>query len=199
MLTVTDGMIQHPNIVPKRYTNLERGDMKEVNGIILHQTSSSQSFTTLMAYMWRDVGAHFLIAPDGTIYQTARIDKVCFHVGMIKAVCIETHSCAADDKKAIDQLWNPKLSAEENRMALHKYESKKPAAARFPTNLDSIGIEVVGAMEGKSYAKPSDAQNKSAKWLVRELLETVKVDRKRVYKHGQVSYKESSEAGKVEY
>lgn len=75
-------------------------------------------------------------------------------------------------------------------------EAARSVPARFPANSDSIGIEVVGAAPppGKKYEIATDAQNLSLKWLVQSLIVTFKIDRREVWRHPIVSYKEAEEA-----
>lgn len=65
-------------------------------------------------------------------------------------------------------------------------ERKKPAQNRYPTNADSIGVEVVGAPKGKEYGNPTAAQDHSSRWLVTALISTLKVDRTRIFAHGAI-------------
>ena len=41
----------------------------------------------------KKTGAHFLIANDGTIYQTASLEKLCWHVGILYSRCADEKSC----------------------------------------------------------------------------------------------------------
>lgn len=75
----------------------------------------------------------------------------------------------------------------ERDRQIDAWESKKPALHRYPTNADSIGIEVVGAPEEGVYGKPSDAQNRSCRWLVRELLVLLSLSRDRIFPHGLIA------------
>lgn len=173
--------------------------MKEVSGIILHQTNSSQPFSTLIAYNWRTVGAHFLISPAGIIYQTARINQMCYHVGIIRSRCMETYRCSKIETidNAVDRA---SLSSPEAMSRIHNREAQKPAAARYPTNQDSIGIEVVGTTENGIYKLPSREQQFWSRWLVNQLLDTVRVHRSRVYSHGAIgAQKNYSEGGRIAY
>jgi len=199
MLNIVEGMLQHNRICKNRYPNLEHGDMPKVYGIILHQTNSSLTFPTLLAYYWRDTGAHFLIAPDGTIYQTARIDRQCHHVGMIKSRCHETITCSPSETKKIREiLRDTQTSDKEAKFNLHKHESRKPYTNRFPNNTDSIGIEIVGGTDSNNvYQVPSSAQQSASRWLIEELLVTLGLQKTAIYRHPQVSYKNESEARSV--
>lgn len=117
-------MIHGSRILHNRYSNLEHGELSSVNGIILHQTNSTTAFPTLLAYYWRSVGAHFLIAPGGLIYQTARMDRVCFHVGAIKSKCRVTHTCTPDQTKALKSILASSLPQKDKDFAIHQLEMK---------------------------------------------------------------------------
>jgi hypothetical protein len=64
----------------------------------LNQTDSATEQATFSSYAaGGQNGAHFLIAKDGTIYQTASLKRRCYHVGrLIKSRCltIGAASCA---------------------------------------------------------------------------------------------------------
>lgn len=147
-------------------------------------------------------GAHFLISPSGDIYQTARIDRVCYHVGKIKALCKDSGTCTKDESDKYDAINNDQnLSQEEKWLAIYKIESVKNWNQRYPTNQDSIGIEVVGSPpDGRHYPAPDPKQNNASKWLVSQLLEFFHLDRSRVFAHGQISpHKQASEGRLVQY
>ena len=78
-------------------------------------------------------GAHFLIDKDGTIYQTARLTQKTWHVGRLQSRCVAELKCSAPKK------WDPS--------GTHKSESSKSWPARYPSNEDSIGIELVGRFD----------------------------------------------------
>ena len=89
MLMVHGGLVRDGRIQLAIYPGLEHGPMESVSGIVLHQTSSDYVIKTMAAYAFRrsGVGAHFLINPAGQIFQTARINQICWHVGRIKSYC----------------------------------------------------------------------------------------------------------------
>ncbi len=85
--------------------------------------------------------------------------------------------------------------------AQNSYELKKAPPNRYPSNIDSIGIELVG----KSFPPPSGRgeplyeavtakQNFNLRWLVRELTETLHLNAREVFRHPLVSRKTSTEA-----
>lgn len=52
-----------------------------MRAIAVHQTDSPTAQATFNAYRTGGNGAHFLIDKPGTVYQTASLQAVCFHVG----------------------------------------------------------------------------------------------------------------------
>lgn len=200
---VNGGVVHDGRIQVQIYPNLEHGAMESISGIVLHQTSSDYVIKTMAAYAFRPsgTGAHFLINPAGQIFQTARINKICWHVGRIRAYCVETHSCTPNDEEVFAQIRKEVgNNKEEYEKRVNAWEQAKPATSRYPTNNDSIGIEVVGAAQRGVYGAPTGAQQESSKWLVRALLATLKVDRGRVFAHGRIGpHKKVSEGGKVAY
>jgi|GEM_PF-380501 len=145
------GHVQHERVLLKTAAGretispkIERGEMPEVNGLIVHQTKSPSVSSTLNSYALKGAnGAHFLIDKDGTIYQTASLRQRTNHVGPLRSRCAQEESCSPEETK-LNEKFNP---TKENQR-----ESKKPAGERFPSNRDSIGIELVGmAYKAKSH------------------------------------------------
>src|SRR5688572_767814 len=134
MLTLDkDGMVQEPRVHAARQTTIEQGDMTQVNGIIVHQTGGSSAASSLSSYKSAGAsGAHFLIDRDGTIYQTASLQKKTWHVGKLKARCVVEQRCTPVELAALKK-FNP--------AAEHEQEIAKQAPARYPSNDDSIGVE----------------------------------------------------------
>lgn len=78
----------------------------------------------------------------------------------------------------------------------HKSESSKSWPNRYPSNDDSIGIELVGKFDAvaRTFETVTSQQNASLKWLVAELSVTLNLRATEVFRHPTVSYKEPSEA-----
>lgn len=196
------GHSKHPDIADRVTSSLHRGDLHQVNGIIVHQTMSSTAAHTLAQYSaGNSNGAHFLIGKDGSIYQTASVYKITYHVGKLRSLCVARNSCTPVNPR--------KTSAQEvayvrglNATDRHRYESVKPVTDRYPLNSDSIGIEIVGNIIGDDPKNPGEklyepvnvAQNKSLKWLVEQLSQQFGVSFNAVYRHPTVSQKTPSEA-----
>ena len=194
MLVIDDkGKVINPKIKDAISPLLEHGAMPKVKGIIVHQTDSSTAASTLAKYKQpKAEGAHFLIDKDGTIYQTASVLKRTYHVGKLKSRCLTQMTCSPAELK-IAQKWNPR--------GTHERESKKEAPNRYPSNDDSIGIELVGKaypnpakVPPKIYEAVTPAQNTSLKWLIGELRESLAVPLTEIFRHPMVSHKTPSEA-----
>ena len=95
------GHVQHERVLLKTAAGretispkIERKEMPEVNGLVIHQTDSPTVSSTLNSYALKGVnGAHFLIDKDGTIYQTASLKRKQIMWGHLEA--------AAHRKKAV--------------------------------------------------------------------------------------------------
>jgi N-acetyl-anhydromuramyl-L-alanine amidase AmpD len=79
----------------------------------------------------------------------------------------------------------------------------KPYRERYPGNMDSIGIEIVGMAIGpdlsKTYENVTDAQNTALKWLVRELVDTWRISLTEVFRHPVVSRRNLTEASTAQW
>jgi N-acetyl-anhydromuramyl-L-alanine amidase AmpD len=139
-------------------------------------------------------GAHFLIDRDGTIYQTASLYQKTWHVGKLKARCLLRNQCTPTE---LSQLKKFSPAAEHDR------EKVKSVPDRFPSNDDSIVIELVGAPlpsaksvpeDKRAYESVSDEQNASLKWLVQMLNQALSIPLHEVFRHPEVSRKNPTEA-----
>lgn len=192
-----NGLVDATRITVKRFRTIERGDMDKVNGIVVHQTSSPTASSTFNSYQNSGAnGAHFLIDKDGTIYQTASLYKVTMHVGRMKSMCYITKKCNPTDLKeiqALEKSW-------KNYKVISDLEKKKSFPDRFPANVDSIGIEIVGMAydvdgeKDKVYEDVNENQNNSLKWLMSELVDTLKVSMSDIYRHPEIARKNITEA-----
>jgi N-acetyl-anhydromuramyl-L-alanine amidase AmpD len=192
---VKDGFIIDPRVVDKRVAELEHGAMTKVDAIVLHQTDSSR--LNLDHARQDGIGAHFYIDKDGTIYQTARLDQTVYSVGKIRSRCDDTRTCSPAEKKPIDAIMGGKASYGAKVSQLSRHESAKPYPDRYPTNGDSIAIEVVGKYDPatKLFERPTEKQTESLKWLSAELAQRYGLDLgKDVYRHSDISYKQPDEA-----
>ena len=194
MLNIDDkGVISDSRIINSISSYIEHGPMPVVQGIIVHQTDSSTASSSLNSYSNPKAnGAHFLIDKDGTIYQTASVYKSTWHVGKLRSRCLAEMTCEPAELK-LAQKWDPN--------GTHRREKVKNVPNRFPSNDDSIGIELVGKALPNPAKKPpkvyeavTPEQNASLKWLVGKLREALNVPLTEIYRHPVVSHKTDSEA-----
>jgi N-acetyl-anhydromuramyl-L-alanine amidase AmpD len=211
MATVTpEGLLVSPGVKPMIQVLIEKGALKKVNGIIVHQTDSPTAQATLNSYLNGGNGAHFLIDKDGVVYQTASLNKKTWHVGPLKAKCFESHTCSPAEVKI-----GPRKHRE-----IHKIEIRKIAPIRFPSNEDSIGIELVGqCFLDPKFIKPgmtvdeidklrgekgvfetvTSAQNGALSRLIAELQTVMEIPEDQVYQHPRVSAKNRTEASTAQW
>jgi len=194
----SQGLVCAGRITVRRFTNIERQTLDKINGIVVHQTGGSTAQSTFNSYGHHGAnGAHFLIDKDGKIYQTASLFKTTNHVGKVRSRCYMEKTCTAAELARVGLLLN-------QYSALHNLEKRKPYPERYPTNLDSLAIEVVGKPvtgqgEKAIYETVNDAQNASLRWLINELLNTLNLSKSSIFKHPEISYKLKSEASTAEW
>ena len=171
---------------------VEHGSLDAIHGIIVHQTGAATAESTLNSYeRISSNGAHFLIDRDGSIYQTASLYKKTWHVGKLKARCVLEKRCTPVEIKALAR-FNPKRE--------DKRERAKSSPDRFPSNQDSIGIELVGTVSKEDvYESVTEAQNESLTWLIYELTSTLKIPSTEVFRHPVVSRKNPTEASTAKW
>ena len=189
------GHVIDPNVKLSICAHIERGALASVAGIIVHQTGGATAQSSLNSYVNPKAnGAHFLIDKDGTIYQTASITQQTWHVGPLKARCLAEYRCTKTDRSALKR-FNP--------TAEHKRESSKSTPDRYPSNRDSIGIELVGGLtptkntvptENRVYESVTTEQNASLSWLIQGLRELFSIPPAEVFRHPAVSRKNPTEA-----
>ena len=194
-LIIKDGFIADPRVVDKRVAALERGAMTKVDAIVLHQTDSS---TMNLDHAKADgIGAHFYIEKDGTIYQTARLDQSVYSVGKIRSRCDDSQTCGKEEQTAIDTLMQSHASYGAKVKTLNNREQAKAYPDRYPTNGDSVAIEVVGKFDSKTklFERPTAEQTESLQWLTQALSHHYQLDLQTdVYRHSDISYKQADEA-----
>jgi len=190
----------HSRITLAIAPHIEHGQMKYVHGIIVHQTDGASAQSAFDSYKNNSPnGAHFLIDKDGTVYQTASIFKKTRHVGKLKARCLLQKKCTATEL-AEYRHFNPS--------GMHKREMAKSFPNRFPSNEDSIEIELVGEAlphdnsvpeDKKVYETVTASQNNSLKWLISELTLALKVPMTEMFRHPQASWKNTTEASTAQW
>lgn len=197
MSKIINGELLDDKVVQKIFTQLHKGKIDKVNAIVVHQTGGANAESAFNSYKTAPNGAHFLIDKDGTIYQTALTTKVTYHVGKLKSRCLDTPTCPKEETAAANAVYLQKgLSYSVRVQKVNDLEKGKDYPNRYPSNSDSIGIEIAGQFIAKtqSYETVNDKQNASLKWLVAELSVHLSLQSGDVYRHPEVSYKQASEA-----
>lgn len=195
-----DGQLTDPRVKPRIAKTIQRGAMAAVHGIIVHQTGGATAQSSLDSYKKADAnGAHFLVDKDGTIYQTASLYQKTWHVGKLKARCLVEKTCTPAEIKAYKR-WDP--------TGMNTAESAKSVPQRYPSNADSVGIELVGQAlpidpkkkdGATAYEAVTVEQNASLKWLVAELERLLGVPTTEVFRHPEVSWKNDTEASTAQW
>jgi len=174
---------------------IEREVLHRIRGIIVHQTGGTSGASSLSSYAVKNAnGAHFLIDKDGTIYQTASLFRQTWHVGRLRARCLAEYRCNPTELKALKR-FSPKTE--------HRIEMTKDVPQRYPSNEDSLGIEIVGAVVASKGQNPAEQgvyeavnaqQNASLRWLIIELTSTFGIPMTEIFRHPVVSRKNPTEA-----
>lgn len=189
-----DGFLTDPGITRTPVAGIEHAAMSQVNGIVLHRTESSTASSTLNSWRTRTdgVGAHFLIDRDGTIHQTASVERQAWHVGAIRSRGEVEGTITADDQREIEaaRAGRAEWTGTAAR-AVGRLEATRPYPERYPTNGDSIGIEVVGRFNPATQAwdAPTPEQTASIRRLVGSLQNNFGLDDHDVYQHDVISRK----------
>ncbi len=189
-----DGYLTDPNIIRTSIPALERNPLTDVNGIVMHRTMGSTAAGTLSH--WRSEsspnGTHFLIDRDGTIHQTASLDNNTNHVGKIRSRG-EVEGTLTSEQT--EELAAARKAKGDDYKAVHLLESRRGYPERYPTNGDSIGIEVVASYNTatKTWQEPTEAQRESIQRLVGTLQSNYGLNDRDVYEHDRISYKTQGE------
>jgi N-acetyl-anhydromuramyl-L-alanine amidase AmpD len=198
---IVDGKLIADRVTDKIESKIEKGPMAKVDALVMHQTGSDNAASSFASYKQGKAGAHFLIDKDGTIYQSARTNQTCWHVGKIQSRCYALKSCSVDELAAVKGILFNKADSYSARLSkLNTHEQAKPYPDRYPSNADSIGIEIVsGFSASKGYEDVTAAQQASASWLITTLEGLLSLTSADIYRHPQVSYKQASEAQSVKW
>jgi hypothetical protein len=205
---ILDGKITDATVVDTLdiISNLEKGsNFDDVHAIVIHQTGSSTAESTLSAWKKnKDEGAHFLIDTDGHVTQTARLNQMTWNVGKLRSRCMVDGTCTAKTSSESKILYAKGKSYGTRVKDLHDHEKLKSYPARYPTNDDSIAIELVGSCDAKAasipkgekcaYVAPTGDQNAALTRLVNFLKTSYSLTDADVYRHPTISAKTSTEA-----
>jgi len=199
---INGGKVVHSRVINRIDARIEKGALNAVHALVVHQTGAATSRSVFGSYANGQNGAHFLIDVDGRLYQTARVTQKCWHVGRIRAKCQHLRSCSSTDLAAINQILFRRGDSYAVRIkALHDHEAAKAYPHRYPTNEDSIGIEIVSAFDVRAdaYASVNRSQNESLSWLVAALEGALALSDSDVYTHGTIGYKQVSEGATAKW
>jgi N-acetyl-anhydromuramyl-L-alanine amidase AmpD len=199
--TLKDGKIVANQVTDKIYQKIEKGNLSTVHAIVVHQTGSKTSVSSFSSYNDGVNGAHFLIDIDGKIYQTARVNQKCWHIGEIRSRCYQFSTCTTAELKNIKEILFKQNKSYVTRVKdLYMHEKAKPYPDRYPTNEDSIGIEIVsGFTSDKGYDPLNDLQTSSLKWLINTLEDLLSLTSNDIYRHSEVGYKQPTEASSASW
>jgi len=188
-----DGKVINKRIILKIIPANEEKSMVGVRGIIIHQTGGATVESAFNSYKTGGSGAHFLIDKDGTIYKTASVTKQAWHVGKLRSRCLAEMTCTATELRLLKK-FDP--------TGTHRREMGKNVPNRYPSNQDSIGIEMVGQAlplsepdpDKRTYETLTKEQGESLKWIIQGLRTSRKVPLTEIFRHPTVSYKNKTEA-----
>jgi len=140
MSKIKSGQLISDKVTQKNFPKIEKGSLLTINAVIVHQTGAATAEHTFNSYEKGGHGAHFLIDKKGSIYQTASLSKLTYHVGKIKSKCYESKDCSKEELKAATDILFEKGKSYSSRVKnLHLHEKNKEYSARYPTNNDSVG------------------------------------------------------------
>jgi N-acetyl-anhydromuramyl-L-alanine amidase AmpD len=197
LISDVNGYIQNHKVVNEIRPAIEHSLIGAINSIVLHRTGSVTAKSVLNAWNTKKEGTHFLISETGKIYQTASLNKQCWHVGKLYAKCRTTSSCSEDDAKSIESILHKKNTSWGKKFRLvTRHELKKDYPARFPHNHDSLGIEIVGVISDQQevYETPNELQLKAMSWLLDELISTYNMTIKDIFSHGKIAHKDKNKS-----
>lgn len=193
-----DGFLTDAGIVHTPVAKIQHDPMAQVNAIVMHRTESSSAAGTLSG--WRTgahgTGAHFLIDKDGTIHQTVSVNHQAWHVGAVRSRGEVEGTITAGDQREVEsaragrQEWNGAAVRAVNRL-----EATRPYPERYPTNADSVGIEVVARFDPdtRRWDAPTREQAASIRQLVGTLQHNFGLTDHDVYQHDVISRKTPGE------
>lgn len=185
MAEIKDGLLTDPQVTHNVISAIERGamDLKKINAIVIHQTHGFTAQSAINAWKeGREIktkkgttkfypGAHFLIdRGSGTFEEGEKESPYKGIDGKIYQTARVTQKCSH----------------------VAKLKSKL-----YPTNSNSIGIELVARFHEKTgYPDSSVAQVASATWLVTTLINLIStIKTENLYAHGVVSREKKESEG----
>lgn len=182
MAELKNGVLDDPKVAQEIISVIERGamDVKKIQAIVLHQTHGFNAAGAIKG--WKEgrktkkgtkfyPGTHFVIdRGSGTVVENGK-----------------TYSYTGIDGKITQ-------TARVNQKCSHVMKLKSKL---YPTNSNSIGIELVGRWtEADGYSDSSVAQIESATWLVTTLISLIgSIETDDLYAHGVISREKKEDEG----
>lgn len=162
--------------------NLEDEPLSQPKAIIIHRTNTADAQSVIRSYeSGRTLGTEYLVDIDGTIIRTSKAGFSTSHVGKLR-----------------ERSPRPGRTSSTYR-DIHAYELQNfEYPQRYPSNEETIGIEVAGEAVANpngemSYPKPNVLQISAVQRLVRYLLDLYDLTYDDVYSHEEVSYRTANE------
>lgn len=190
-------------VVPRLIPALEEKNADRLSakhGIVLHRTASSTATSACNTFAQNKkgnrIGAHYVVDKDGTIYQTASLDKRLEHVGSVKPRCRDQGTCTPEELKKYNGLEGGKIRPSKGKKAVDAIsddEKRKAYPDRYPTNDDSVGIEIVGRYNKGGWEAPTPEQRESVAALVKSLQSRYGLSDQDVFPHSDIAWKTSGE------
>lgn len=180
-----DGYLTAPGITRTSIPALEREPMSAVNAIVLHRTEGPSLDSALSEWRKSHNGTHFIIDKNGLIHQTASLNHHTNHVGRIRSRAEEEGTASAEESKELKGYGVSQT---------HSHENTKSYPDRFPTNRDSVGIEVVANYnKARGWDVTTPEQKESLNRLVDVLKCEYGLSHQDIYEHDKISYKTQDE------
>ena len=196
-----EGYLKKEYITKKKVNDIDKNDVDGFNAIVLHRTDGSSAEGAINSFEKNNLGTHFLVDKDGTVYQLTTLDKNTTHVGNIKSKSQQEKTMTTADKTEISKIQKEKTSYSDYVKKLNDYENKKNYPDRYPTSLDSVGIEVVGKYDKvlKQWELAPQIQLNSVNTLVQDLMKLYSFNSNDIYHHDVISYKTKGEGAGLGY
>jgi N-acetyl-anhydromuramyl-L-alanine amidase AmpD len=208
---IVDGMICKAGVVHKqhRMLEIEKGYRSKINAIVVHQTGGTTVQSAFNEWKNSQLGTHFIIDRDGTVYQVASVDQRTDHIkgNRLQSKALNEFNGDFGGQRGEWKIAEEARLFQKGKTQLAQFERSKKYPARYPTSDDSIGIELVGPCVDKkgkivlendkecTYVDPTPAQNASLTNLVRLLKSAYDLRHSDVYTHPEIQYeKRASEA-----
>jgi hypothetical protein len=124
---IVDGKLIADRVTDRIESRIEKGPMAKVDALVMHQTGSGNAASSFASYRQGKAGAHFLIDKDGTIYQSARTNQTCWHVGKLQSRCYALKSCSVEELAAVKGILFNKADSYSARLSkLNSQEQASP-------------------------------------------------------------------------